>query len=69
MGSKQSVVKMPAQVSVLLPLPLKEAFDYIWNERLSPGTLVKVPFGTRKLYGVVWEGKGTYPSKKMQASS
>ena len=64
MGSKQSVVKMPAQVSVLLPLPLKEAFDYIWNERLSPGTLVKVPFGTRKLYGVVWEGKGTYPSKK-----
>lgn len=64
MDLKQSAVKMPLQAPVLLPLPLEEAFDYTWNFSLLPGTLVKAPFGARKLYGIVWKGKATYPSKK-----
>src|SRR5690242_9325944 len=64
MSSNQSAVKGPAQVSVLLPLPLKEAFDYTCDSAVPVGTLVKVPFGARKSYGIVWKGKGTYPSKK-----
>ncbi|MBX9787066.1 MAG: primosomal protein N' [Alphaproteobacteria bacterium] len=64
MSSNQSAVKIPAQVSILLPLPLKEAFDYTCDSTVSIGVLVKVPFGARKSYGIVWKGKGTYPSKK-----
>ncbi len=64
MSSNQSTVKALVQVSVLLPLPLKEAFDYTCDSSVPLGTLIKVPFGVRKSYGIVWKEKGTYPSKK-----
>ena len=43
-------------VSVLLPLPLGEAYDYAVPEGLlvSPGDFVVVPLGKRETIGVVW---------------
>lgn len=67
MNSNQSAVKVSAQVSVLLPLPLKEAFDYTCDFAVPVGTLIKVPFGARKSYGIVWKDKGTYSSKKCKS--
>ncbi|MBL8676676.1 MAG: DEAD/DEAH box helicase family protein [Alphaproteobacteria bacterium] len=67
MSSKQSTVKALVQVSVLLPLPLKEAFDYTCDFAVPIGTLVKVPFGARKSYGIVWKDKGAYSYKKCKS--
>jgi primosomal protein N' (replication factor Y) len=66
MNSNLTTVKAPLRISVLLPLPLKEAFDYISERPLLPGTLVKVPFGPRHLYGVVWEGKSMVKAKTLR---
>ncbi|MBL8567305.1 MAG: primosomal protein N' [Hyphomicrobiaceae bacterium] len=48
------------RVSVLLPLPLAGAYDYVVPEGLTlhPGEFVVVPLGPREILGVVW-GKGT----------
>ncbi len=54
MNTNLSSVKDPARVSVLLPVPLSNAFDYAHDQVLRPGTVVNVSFGPRKLYGVVW---------------
>ncbi len=45
------------RVSVLLPLPLGQAYDYAVPDdlALAPGDLVSVPLGSRELLGVVWE--------------
>lgn len=45
-------------IRVLLPLPLAEPFSYRPGEAggLAPGDIVEVPFGTRVLVGVVWDG-------------
>jgi primosomal protein N' (replication factor Y) (superfamily II helicase) len=45
----------PRFCKVALPLPLKEAFDYRVPEglELQPGQRVQVPFGKRRLAGVV----------------
>ena len=47
-------------VSVLLPLPLGTAYDYRVPDRMRvvTGDLVSVPFGPRRISGVVW-GPGT----------
>ena len=44
-------------ISVLLPLPLSEPFDYLATSLSPPppGTLVRVPFGSREVVGVVWD--------------
>ena len=44
------------RVAVGLPLPMAGVYDYLVPEELQvkPGDLVKVPFGPRKLMGVVW---------------
>ena len=49
-----------ARVSVLLPLPLVGAYDYVVPEGLTlePGAFVVVPLGPREVTGVVW-GKGS----------
>jgi primosomal protein N' (replication factor Y) len=41
-------------VKVLLPLRLDEPFDYVAPEVLQPGSVVQVPLGNRKSFGVVW---------------
>jgi primosomal protein N' (replication factor Y) len=48
------------RVSVLLPLPLREAYDYRVpaGMTLNPGDFVEVPLGPRRVVGVVW-GAGT----------
>lgn len=47
---------MMQKVSVLLPVPLSQVYDYTLPEGMSlaVGDMVLVPFGSRKLYGVVW---------------
>ncbi|MBS0272094.1 MAG: primosomal protein N' [Proteobacteria bacterium] len=66
MSLNPSAVKVPARISVLLPLPLREAFDYTSENSLEPGVLVKVPFGPRQLYGIVWEKKGESSPKTLK---
>lgn len=63
MNTNLSSVKNPARVSVLLPVPLNTVFDYAHDQALLPGTLVKVPFGSRKLYGIIWQDSSS-PSPK-----
>lgn len=56
------------RTSILLPLPLNEAFDYEHTHPLPRGTLVKVSFGSRERYGITWdgEGKGTSSAKTLK---
>lgn len=42
-------------VQVLLPLPFYKTFTYGCEVALAPGTYVAVGFGSKKVYGVVWE--------------
>ena len=46
-----------ARVSVLLPLPLAGAYDYLApaDLALGPGDVVRVPLGGREVTGVVWD--------------
>lgn len=54
-------------VQILLPLPFNEAFDYQCpaDQPLKPGSFVRVPFGPRKVIGVVWSSNipSTKPEK------
>ncbi len=43
------------RVSVLLPFPFDTAFTYESESPLPPGTLVRVPLGTRMVVGAVWD--------------
>jgi primosomal protein N' (replication factor Y) len=55
---------------VLLPAPLADAYDYLppEGERPENGAFVEVPFGARRMIGVVWgEGKGGVPEAKLKA--
>jgi primosomal protein N' (replication factor Y) len=47
---------MMQKVGVLLPVPLNQIYDYAVPESMSltVGDMVLVPFGSRRLYGVVW---------------
>ncbi|MHA1601007.1 MAG: primosomal protein N', partial [Alphaproteobacteria bacterium] len=47
----------PGRVSVLLPLPLPGAYDYLApvDRPLCPGEVVRVPLGRREMAGVVWD--------------
>jgi primosomal protein N' (replication factor Y) len=51
MSTNSSSVK----ISVLLPVPLDTTFDYAHASPLPKGTLVKVSFGARELYGITWD--------------
>ena len=57
------------RVSVLLPLPLAGAYDYLAPEewQLEPGDLVEVPLGQRRLIGaVVGPGGDEVEAKKLR---
>ncbi len=45
------------RVSVLIPLPLAGAYDYLGPDDppLAPGEVVRVPLGGRQVLGVVWD--------------
>lgn len=63
MGSNTNTVK----VSVLLPVPLEQTFDYLADVPLKPGTLVKVPFGPRTLYGLAWIHQNAQAPKSLKS--
>ena len=59
------------RVSVLLPLPLDHAYDYLVPSELvlAPGDFVRVPLGSRELLGVVWEpgaDSGELPAERLK---
>jgi primosomal protein N' (replication factor Y) len=45
----------PTRLSVLLPYPFESAFTYEAEFLLPPGTLVRVPLGSRMVIGAVWD--------------
>ncbi len=58
-----------AQVSVLLPLPVDTAYDYLvpTGDGLRAGDIVEVPLGRRFEVGVVWgAGTGDVPPAKLR---
>ncbi|MFA5040512.1 MAG: primosomal protein N', partial [Bdellovibrionales bacterium] len=60
----------PKTLSVLLPAPLADAYDYLPpdGERPENGAFVEVPFGRRTMLGVVWgEGQGGVPETKLKS--
>lgn len=62
---------MPSQpriVSVLLPQPLPEPFDYELPEgaEAQPGSFVVVPLGAREMIGVVWGERTTPTNRKLK---
>jgi primosomal protein N' (replication factor Y) len=56
-------------VSVLLPQPLPEPFDYELPERMSapPGSFVVVPLGPREMIGVVWAERSVPSNRKLKS--
>ena len=58
----------PRIVSVLLPQPLPEPFDYELPETLNagPGSFVTVSLGPREVTGVVWAERATPSNRKLK---
>jgi primosomal protein N' (replication factor Y) len=57
-------------LSVLVPAPLGNVYDYLPPDKDWPetGAFVEVPFGGRTMFGVVWgDGKGNVPKEKLKA--
>lgn len=58
------------RIAVLVPLPFEKAFDYAVPDglHLEYGDFVRVPFGSRELYGVIWgEAEGKSPDNKLKS--
>lgn len=55
-------------ISVAIPTPLYQLFDYICDQPISPGQRVLVPFGRQKLVGFVWKtsNTSTFDIKKLK---
>ncbi len=53
-----------APVPVLVPVPVDAPFDYRWElpSPATPGAYVEVPFGARRLVGVVWDRRPAHRS-------
>jgi len=54
-------------VPVLVPVPVDAPFDYLWPHAGEPvpGSWVEVPFGPRRLVGMVWPGhEGDPPARR-----
>jgi primosomal protein N' (replication factor Y) (superfamily II helicase) len=56
-------------VSVLLPQPLPEPFDYDLPEGITapPGSFVVVPLGPREMIGVVWAERSVPSNRKLKS--
>ena len=58
-------------ISVAVPVPLRQSFDFLVPEfcqSIVPGARVRVPFGARKLIGIILEVKSEsdYPENKLR---
>jgi primosomal protein N' (replication factor Y) len=56
-------------VSVLLPQPLPEPFDYELPEGMTapPGSFVVVPLGPREMIGAVWAERSVPSNRKLKS--
>ncbi len=64
------IIKPDDKVSVLLPLVFRKAFDYRVPEgmEVKPGDYVRVPFGKKSLWGVVWgKAQGDIEENKIKS--
>ncbi len=63
-----SAIASVGRCSVLLPLPLAGAYDYLVPEGmdLQPGAVVRVPLGQRESLGVVWGPGGDIEAKRLR---
>jgi primosomal protein N' (replication factor Y) (superfamily II helicase) len=64
---KPRLAALTTRVGVLLPLPLKGAYDYRLEKACPRGTLVNAPIGPRESLGVVWcDGESTLDNTKLK---
>ena len=54
-------------IEVAIPVPLYNTFDYICNQEVSVGARVKVPFGPKKVIGIVLSLKDRSEFGKLRA--
>ncbi len=54
-------------IEVAIPVPLYNTFDYICNQEVNVGARVKVPFGPKKVIGIVLSLKEKSEFKKLRA--
>src|SRR6202011_610682 len=69
-GAPAASARAAVRLSVLLPLPLAGAYDYLAPPALAlePGDFVVVPLGNRQILGVAWgEATGEVPAAKLKA--
>ncbi len=62
---------MNSYVHILLPLPLKQCYTYSVPEgmKVEKGSLVEVPWGRQKKWGVVWEMGVASPAPNIQVKA
>ncbi|MCY3769812.1 MAG: primosomal protein N' [Gammaproteobacteria bacterium] len=54
------------QVQVAVPVPVRQTFDYLCDQCLVPGIRVLVPFGQRKLVGMVISNQNKPQGRKLK---
>ncbi|MDA9319801.1 hypothetical protein N9Q65_02730 [Candidatus Thioglobus sp.] len=54
-------------IEVAIPVPLHNTFDYICNQEVTVGARVKVPFGPKKVIGIVLSLKDKSEFGKLRA--
>ena len=54
-------------IEVAIPVPLHNTFDYICNQKVNIGARVKVPFGPKKVIGIVLSLKEKSEFDKLRA--
>ena len=68
-NKEKSKIDKQISISVLLPLPFDRTFTYLATSdlNLKIGDFVKVPFGNKFFFGVVWrKSKSKFPKEKMK---
>ncbi len=58
--------KPSCQLQVAVPAPLRQVFDYLYDQSLQPGIRVLVPFGRRKLIGIVVSSHSSSTKRKLK---
>ena len=55
------------KVPVLLPNIFDHPFTYTSKEKLKIGDYVEVPFGKKKMIGIIWDDFEEGPKKKLKS--